>query len=85
MKDLTFLVELIDILGIEPIKAVICKDEKEMTNLVNNYDKTKYYIGNVHNLGLIEGIKETEIKSFLKKEEGLEIGNKDKPKGDQNA
>lgn len=76
MKDFVFLVELIDILGVENVKAILCKDEKEMSNLVNNYDKAKYQLGNIHNLGLIEGLKETDITPFLKKEEKLELGNK---------
>jgi hypothetical protein len=74
MKTFSYLVELFDLLPAEKVNVIFCKNEVELTNLITNYDKMKYQLGNIHNLGIVEGIKETDIVPFLKKEEGLEIG-----------
>lgn len=74
-----FIVELVDLVT-ETVQAVYCKNEVELTNLLNNYDKIKYGIGQIGNLGKIQGVKETDITEFLKKEEGLETGEKKEEK-----
>ncbi len=76
MKSFSFLVELIDLLRVEDSILICCKNEVELNRLVNNYNKAKWQIGNISNLGIVEGIKETDIKPFLKKEDNLEVGKK---------